>query len=345
MRIQRRPRGLFLEHSSTPEEIAILGQDEEASAVSDHDSIKGDEQLAIEGEVARFVRDVERRANRAGKLGCAWLVFVALIVLNVRTVGGFITWAFFSVASFVALSRFLKIDTSRSIAEFQTTFRSIGGDARRRELALNYLRTLAEAPGRKPNKHAQKLLDGLGLPARPPTPVVRVLADDGARALMPLQAPPVVTPQASTPRASPYPVPHPAHTAFPAPSHPARSAHARAPSPTHTTHPTPSSPMHTAPSPAASASPYHRSEPAPMADSRAPASPRVLGPPPSAPEVRVPAATSAPRPTATTAPTSAPRMDEVVSWRCDACGTEARVSRAEAHRLCPTCFPQIRLDV
>jgi hypothetical protein len=306
--------------------------------VRDTEPIDKEAQLEIERQVSNFVRDFERRSGRIAKLGCFWLMFVVLGAVGMRHTGSFSTWGFLTIASFVALNFILRNETRRAIAEFQMAFRATAGDARRREIALHQLWSMAQTPGRMPNKAAKKLLEGLGLSTPPPTPVIRTQTEDDLRPAFPGPASlgaasdsnartgmhtrsPGPSDSAALPRVSPP------RSAPPSASSPSRTAPAPAASPSR---PAPSPPLETS---AHAPSPPSRPEFARGAEIREPQVPSVLGPSlVPAPEIRAPAAT----PPAV--------VDELMNWRCDACGTEARVPRAEAHRLCPICFPQIRLD-
>jgi hypothetical protein len=297
--------------------------------VSDPDISERD-RLAIEGEAARFLRDFERRSKRGMRLGCTWLLFVVICMFLVPRHNGVALWAFLTIGSFFALGSYLNGEKRRQREGFQRLFGSKSAASPRREIALGYLHDLARSRGRFADSSARKMLEELGLLDRARL-AGHASAAHSAR-------PPIAA--ASPPSAPPVARARPAVPAMPpTPALSARAVAPRAPAPA------PSAASAADAKVMITADPIGR----PLVEPTSSGVPRVLEPV-SAPERSIEPSLSA-RPSlpfATEVKAAAPSSDregDLVDWSCPSCGTRARLPRGAVHQLCPTCFPQIRLDV
>jgi hypothetical protein len=317
----------------------MLGLEKRTFAVSESESTPDAERFAIEADAARFLRDFASRSARAGKLGCAWFAFFVFVGLCQRSTSGVVGWLFMSAILFFALAAYLQAQARRTRADFQRAFPSRAGDAHAREIAVRHLHSIADTKGTALNAPVRKLLRTLGAdvaPAARAKPLVREAASEG-------RAPPPIAMNVLPARDAPSPPRAAARAASPSIAEPP------APDVRATLRSSPTPPTPTSPAPTVSRTPT-RAEPvshvvpsaheatsrgtpvAPKLDTHATASSLE-----SAPESAANIARATPA-------TTSISLGDLVEWRCDSCGTRERVSRAEANRLCPTCFPQIKLD-
>ncbi|MBK7876397.1 MAG: hypothetical protein IPJ77_11685 [Planctomycetes bacterium] len=292
-------------------------------------------------EAAQFLARCEKRAKGSGGAGCLCSVGAAILLGAMGALDSMGGFAVLVIGTFVLFGVFAKRAVRQSVDDFQHTFRAAHGLARR-DQALQYLWSRAQGAGAKTpaGKAAKDLLDQLGVRTRPtaggpgvpkaPEPEVVVEA-----------APKVPPPVAAAGRPTSAPRhgerSHGSSAARPASHGGAPAAHDASRAGSASTSPTPPKVSTPARAPSAPA-PATRAESTPSAAGGA----HVASTPPSYASVPAGSTPPAAPPPGASLGAAFPAVERVL--RCEFCGTERSAPAGSAPGLCPSCYPQIRLE-